>query len=148
MIYTRMMKMRKFYPTLLFCLVALAPLAAQYTYNELLFLPWGEEENQAGFRKSPGGQYGPMSFAVDSDSHDIILLDSQNRSIKLFHRDGTQVIPSVPISSRFTDDIIWKSEQHYYLLEANVVSEYRNGAVLFPLSRVSVRISWTTWCWW
>jgi hypothetical protein len=84
----------------MFFLVAYSPLVAQYAYEELLFLPWGGQENQAGFRKSPGGQYGPMSFVIEAESRDIILLDSQNRSIKLFNRDGTQIVRSVPIPSQ------------------------------------------------
>ena len=71
-----------------------------------------------------------MSFAIEAESRDLILLDSQNRTIKMFNREGTQVIQRVTIPSRFTDDIIWKSEQQYYLLETNIVSEYRNGTIV------------------
>ncbi|MFC1483490.1 T9SS type A sorting domain-containing protein [Candidatus Neomarinimicrobiota bacterium] len=132
-----MIRIRKVYRVLMFGLVALSPLMAQYTYEELLFLPWGKQENQAGFRKSPGGQYGPMSFAIAAESRDIILLDSQNRLIKLFNRDGIQLLRSVLLPSQSTDDIVWKGEQHYYLLDANVVAEYRNGAVLYRFSTES-----------
>lgn len=123
----RGIKMRNLLVALIAFAATCPPLMAQYNYHLLLFLPWGDMGNEAGFRKSPGGQFGPMSFVIDDENGDIILLDSQNRSIKVFSRDGTQVLRNIAINSQFTDDIIWEGEQHYYLLDANVVTEYRNG---------------------
>ena len=129
--------MIRVFKALIICAVTSSSLIAQYTYEELLFLPWGDKENEMGFRKSPGGQFGPMSFVIEDENGDIILLDSQNRSIKIFSSDSSRLLRNYPIHSLSTDDIVWKGEQHYYLLDANVVTEYRNGNAINSYSTES-----------
>ena len=129
--------MIRVFKALIICAVTSSSLIAQYTYEELLFLPWGDKENEMGFRKSPGGQFGPMSFVIEDENGDIILLDSQNRSIKIFSSDSSRLLRNYPIHSLSTDDIVWKGEQHYYLLDANIVTEYRNGNAINSYSTES-----------
>ncbi|MCK4577850.1 MAG: T9SS type A sorting domain-containing protein [Candidatus Marinimicrobia bacterium] len=112
---------------LLLYIITHANLFAQYRYEDILHIPWGEEENEIGFRKAPGGQFGPNSFVIDEQNQKFILLDTQNRLIKEFDRESKALLNAIPIPSSTADDIAWYGEQHYYLLDGNVVTEYTEG---------------------
>ena len=44
------------------------PVFSQYSYQEIIQLSWGKNDAEIGFRKAPGGQFGPMSFSVENDT--------------------------------------------------------------------------------
>ena len=88
--------------------------------QELIFLPWGENQNEIGLRKAPDGQYGPMSFTVEGNS--IIILDTQNKKLKIFH--NSKLIKLISLPSKYIDDFVWFSENDFYLLERNQVHHY------------------------
>ncbi|MCF8379919.1 MAG: T9SS type A sorting domain-containing protein [Bacteroidales bacterium] len=90
--------------------------------QELLFLPWGSNDNEIALRKAPNGQFGPMSFAVKGNQ--ILILDTQNKKLKIFQ--NSKLIKSFSLPSSYIDDFAWISEDDFYLLENNRVYPYNN----------------------
>ena len=110
--------MRRF--TLIWILLLFTtPLFSQYSYREVLSLPWGVGELAVGFRKAPGGQFGPMSFGVHDDT--ILVLDSQNKQLKLFQNDT--LLQQKELPSKNVDDFGWRNSNHYFLLSDNALLE-------------------------
>ena len=103
-------------------LILITPGFAQYSFREVLFLPWGTGEHQIGLRQVPGDQFGPLSFAIRQDS--LLLLDSQNKRLKIFRRDSLLVKVALP--SQNVDDFVWKHTNHYFLLSDNALLELVN----------------------
>ncbi len=95
-------------------------LSGQFTYQEILFTPWGTSDNSSGRRSAPGGVFGPAAFSVTGDS--IHILDSQNKSLKLF--DSGQFQEKITLSDQYADDFLPAGPQHYYLLTNNTILEY------------------------
>ena len=110
---------------LLFLLLSIVPvlLHAQFKYQEIISIPWGNAPGQVGLRSGPEGLYGPRSFSVQNDT--IIILDTENQRMMLFR----QKLPLkyLPVQSQFCDDIAWISEQHYFTLQNNRVDEYSSA---------------------
>jgi len=65
--------------------------------QELLFVPWGEHDNEIGLRKAPDGQFGPMSFIVKDNK--IFILDTQNEKLKVFQHSKLLYTYNLPFSS-------------------------------------------------
>ena len=101
----------------------ITPVFSQYTYQELLYLPWGNGDLEAGFCKAPGGQYGPMSFAVKNDS--ILFLDSQNGYLKIFKNNS--LLDKIKLPTQGAIDFILKKLNHYFLLSDNKLLEFSNA---------------------
>ena len=93
--------------------------------QELLFLPWGENDNEIGLRKAPDGQFGPMSFTVKGEK--IFILDTQNKKLKVFQ--NSKLIYFFNLPSSYIDDFAWLSETRYYLLEHNRIYNYENQEI-------------------
>jgi len=100
-------------------------LIAQDAYDEKLFLPWGNGAHSIGFRESPGGQFGPMSFAVQDSL--FLILDSQNEKLKLFNQQ--KLLQSVDLPSQNIDDFIWFSPENYFFLENNQVLSFKSQKI-------------------
>jgi len=93
--------------------------------QELLFVPWGEHDNEIGLRKAPDGQFGPMSFIVKDNK--IFILDTQNEKLKVFQHSKLLYTYKLPTS--YIDDFAWFSENNYYLLEHNRIYNYNNQEI-------------------
>lgn len=115
-------------------LLCTAPIYAgiQYSYQELLYVPWGNEMEQAGLRTGPEGQYGPRSFAIQNDT--VYLLDTENRAIKSFVNNTFS--RSISLRTPIADDLAWQSEQLFFILQGNRIEKYESGmreAVFAPV---------------
>ncbi|MEA1896791.1 MAG: T9SS type A sorting domain-containing protein [Bacteroidota bacterium] len=100
--------------------------ASQDLYSqELLFLPWGKNDNEIGLRKAPDGHFGPMSFTVKGKK--IFILDTQNKKLKVFQ--NSKLIYFFNLPSSYIDDFAWSSEYRYYLLEHNRIYHYDNQEI-------------------
>jgi len=113
------------YSSALLLFIALM-LGSQNLYSqELLFLPWGEKDNEIGIREAPDGQFGPMSFAVEDSK--IYILDTQNKKLKVFQDSKLSEFYNLP--SSYIDDFAWSSANSYYLLEHNRVFHCDNQKI-------------------
>lgn len=120
--------MKKYFTlAFLFCLVAFSH--AEFSYKEMLFVPWGTTPGSAGLRLSPGWYYGPRSFSVQNDT--IILLDSENNRVMLFKEQKYQ--KNIAFSLPFADDIAWISNDLYYLLSDNQIFEISDNSIQMKL---------------
>lgn len=99
---------------------------SQYSYREILHLPWGSGDFAVGIRQAPDGQYGPMSFAVKNDT--ILVLDSQNTQLKIFYKDS--LLQKIGVPSQNVDDFGWKNSEHYFLLSDNALLEFTNQKLI------------------
>jgi len=93
--------------------------------QELIFLPWGENNNEIGLRKAPDGQFGPMSFTVKDKK--IFILDTQNKKLKVF--ENSKLLYFFNLPSSYIDVFAWFSENRYYLLEHNRIYHYDNHEI-------------------
>lgn len=116
----------KKYLTILTILIFIPSLYAQFTFREIIHLPWGGGDRQAGFRAVPGGQFGPMSFAVKKDT--VFLLDSQNKFLKIFYQKA--LLQKITLPSENTDDFAWRSSRHYFRLSNNILLEIVNQQIV------------------
>ncbi len=105
----------KFTRSILSILIVVLIASQNLRSQELLFLPWGENDNEIGLRKAPDGQFGPMSFTVKGEK--IFILDTQNKKLKVFQ--DSKLIYSIDLPSAYIEDFAWLSENSYYLLEHN-----------------------------
>jgi cell wall-associated NlpC family hydrolase len=112
-----------------------SPVLSQYSYREIIHLPWGSFDTEIGFRKAPGGQFGPMSFKVKNDS--IFVLDTQNQSIKIFHNN--LLLKKTGFQIPAADDFIWKNSNNYFLLSENLVYEFIDQKMVQTFSPNSQR---------
>ncbi len=94
------------------------------TPKTILRLPWGSEDNQAGFRKAPEAFYGPQAFRVTGKT--IWLLDSPNHALKKFKAGTFLQKITLPF---FADDFYLNSENDFAVLSNNTVYMFRNGRI-------------------
>lgn len=112
-----------------------SPVLSQYSYRELIHLPWGKNNAEVGFRKTPGGQFGPMSFMVKNDS--ILVLDTQNQNIKIFRNN--LLLNKIELQLPAVDDFTWKDSNHFFLLSENSVFEFKDQKITQSFSPSSPR---------
>lgn len=63
-------------------LILLGILQAQFTYKELLFVPWGQNDYQLEIKDVPGFKLGPTSFSVNQN--EIHISNPVSQSTKIF----------------------------------------------------------------
>lgn len=97
-------------------------LTAGMNSNEVLFVPWGEQENEVKHEAYPGLHNGPMSFQVNGD--DIYILDSENKMIKSFNNNSYKA--SMKIEDPFILDF-YKDVDKVYLMQQDQVYVIDNG---------------------
>jgi len=98
----------------------------QFTYTELLYLPWGISPQAAGLRDLPEGRLGPAAFRVVTDS--IFLLDAPNQRLKLFKSGNflnQQVLPD-----QSSNDFLWDGTNRFTLLHNNLIQEFSGQDLL------------------
>jgi hypothetical protein len=113
--------MKKLFPLLSILLFA-TPLLSDYSFQSLLFIPWGEEENTVRFEKAPGGQFGPTAFRVTPD--EIQILDARNQSVKIFRDE--KLVRQISFNCRTADDFLLNNSD-VYLLTSNRVEKHADG---------------------
>lgn len=74
-------------PLLVIVLFSLTLAFAGMQVNELLFVPWGEANNEVRYASYPGFHTGPLSFQVQDDG--ITIFDTENKELKTFHPNGS-----------------------------------------------------------
>ena len=84
--------------------------------NELLFVPWGEANNEVRHESYPGLHTGPLSFQVQESS--ITVFDTENKELKTFYGNGSFS------SEKLTDPYIvdfYRSNDDLYLLTPQTI---------------------------
>ncbi len=74
-------------PLLVITLFSITLAFAGLQVNELLFVPWGEKNNEVRHESYPGFHTGPLSFQVQEDG--ITIFDTENKELKTFYTNGT-----------------------------------------------------------
>jgi len=74
-------------PLLVIIVFSLSLAFAGMQVNELLFVPWGEANNEVSYASYPGFHTGPLSFQVQDDG--ITIFDTENKELKTFHTNGS-----------------------------------------------------------
>ncbi len=105
----------------IFCL-NLVILFAGMQFNEVLFVPWGEGENQLKHESYPGLHNGPLSFQVENN--DIFILDTENKKLKTY--TGKKLSASRSIEEPFVIDFHVDGSK-LYLMKQNDVYCLENG---------------------
>ncbi|HJM47988.1 MAG TPA: hypothetical protein QGH56_09260, partial [Candidatus Marinimicrobia bacterium] len=75
-------------------LILIGALKAQYTYKELVFIPWGQSDHQLQIKDVPGFKLGPTSFSVSQNR--IHITDPISETRKSYF--GNEFIGKEPIS--------------------------------------------------
>lgn len=106
---------------LLLALAAATVLHAELRYSELLFIPWGNAENEIAYCSYTGLQKGPSAFQVLDDR--ILILDNENQAIKSFTESGLQNSEPLPFVGALD---IYHDGEDLYLAAPNAL--YRKDA--------------------
>jgi hypothetical protein len=109
-------------PLLVMVLVTLNILSAGMRSDEVLFVAWGDEENDVKHISYPGLHTGPMSFQVTDNS--VILFDTENRKLKTY-RDGA-LLTSERLNDPFILDF-YKDNDRLYTMEPQAIYVSENG---------------------
>jgi hypothetical protein len=129
---------------ILFTFLSATPLYPQYEYERVLSIPWGERRSEVGIRLESDGNYGPRSFDVSSAL--LYLLDSENRSVKVFEMGGQ--LQSAIIVPPFAEDIKVTGNQRIYVLHSgNSVSEFDGLGMLRGVFIIPDEIRCTSGIW-
>ena len=94
-------------------LMLIGALNAQYTYRELVFIPWGQSEQQLQIKDVPGFKLGPTSFSVSQNK--IYIIDPVSQTRKSYF--GNEFIGREAISGLEQTN---NSKKHY---SRNVIRE-------------------------
>jgi len=109
---------------------------AALQYKELLHIPWGKDQTQAGLRSGPGGQFGPASFRVINNN--ILILDSENQRI-MTYKSG-KLYENISLNLPFADDFFLLSQDHIIVLNENELFEIKDDLMQKIYSPPSPRI--------
>jgi len=108
---------------LLICMPAL-PLVAEFQFEEIMFVPWEQgEEFGVVLRDTPGGPFGPESFA--SNDGTMVILDSQGNRALFYEGSDEPRIDPLPI--HHPRDLILDGSTIKYLLQDDKVYRQENG---------------------
>ena len=105
---------------LLSVLIPIAVMSTEITYEEILFVPWGDEQGELGIVSAPGGNYGPNSFYVKDNR--VVILDDQHQKLNYYaagYFDFSQHLPFKGI-----DQFYFISESNMWLLAHNTAYHY------------------------
>lgn len=92
------------------------------TPDEILFVKWGSDSNSIGYRSAPDGRYGPKSFHVKNDS--ILILDSENGSIKIFY--NSKFVREIVAPARSEDFVLLQGNEYFFLVD-NSIMQIKNS---------------------
>ncbi len=109
---------------LIIILMSVTVLFAGLQMSELLFVPWGENENEVKHTSYPGLHTGPLSFQVDNNS--ITIFDAENKKLKTYNSNGT--FSSEELSDSYVLDF-YKKDDALYLVKPQQITVKENGSV-------------------
>ncbi len=109
------------------CTLCVQEASAQYRFEKLISVPWGNQISDVGIRCEIDGNYGPQSFDVNGGR--IFLLDTEHRLVKIYENGG-DLRSTIPVP-QFAQDIAVSDNQHIYVLSGgNAVTEFDERAIL------------------
>lgn len=109
------------------CTLFVREASAQYRFEKLISVPWGNQISDVGIRCEMDGNYGPQSFDVNGGP--IFLLDTEHRLVKIYDNGG-DLRSTIPVP-QFAQDIAVSDNQHIYVLSGgNAVTEFDERAIL------------------
>lgn len=114
-------------------------LQSQYSFQKMLFIPYGDRQEQVKIRKENDGVYGPAAFLWFNDR--LYLLDSENGKLKTFTKDGL-FAESVNVSNNITT-LFTGQEGSAILFDNKTITPKKN---IFPGDENSGKIAKTGIC--
>lgn len=109
-------------------------LYGDYSFQNLLFVPWGNDEVTVRFEKSPGGQFGPTAFRVEND--EIHILDARNQAVKIYRNH--EYLRTIFFQCPTADDFLLDNGD-LYLLSSNRIKKSRDGKSVLIFEPESLR---------
>ena len=109
--------MKNVFKTLLILtLLGLSTLFAGMVSSEILFVPWGESEQELQHRSYPGLHTGPMSFQVENDL--VTIFDTENQKLKTYREN--EMISSKALEDPYILDFHMKDGRLYTMDPKNI----------------------------
>lgn len=108
----------------IFSLLTLTGLFASMKYSELLYIPWGENEDQVRNVSYPGSHNGPLSFQVQADK--IIIFDTENNKLKSYV--NSKIVDSEELPNDHVLDF-YRDGEKLYLLQTQKIFVKENNTM-------------------
>ncbi|MCF7832590.1 MAG: T9SS type A sorting domain-containing protein [Candidatus Marinimicrobia bacterium] len=109
-------------PVLIIVLLSITFLFAGMQMSELLFVAWGESENELSHKSYPGLHTGPLSFQIEKDG--ITIFDTENKELKTFYNNGNMSTEKL-VDTHVID--FYKNNNVLYLLKPQTIYLRENG---------------------